>query len=1241
MSKNNLWTIWNNKVEDPGFIHRFFIDEIKIYNRILSGDLRKLDGRVKDLANSFNVSNETFFGFLLGIEPLLKKELKNLNHRDSVKIKIDLHALYGHLSQKLNYEHLVELAGWGSAFEHVEVADVSAQIQTAVEDEASVDNKTMWNSWKSKIQDIDFVHEFFSDEMIIYHWILSQEKPILVGNISELAKYFDVKEETFYGFLLGMTPFVEHDVKTLKNTDSLDISIDLPKLKEHLVSRRTCAHLLALEGWGSVGVGISINTNVQANLNTDTPLVSPVVLPLEQNDIVLDTSCHFDALRAHIFSSPVMKGIIAKLKEDYNRNDYIVFLSLCNGVKRATVVKGIGYNLESAWDAAEENARNLIEIEKFDLVWAKADIVCSTEEISLEKLNNEMINSAYPFFLRKGVALDRNFDIAFLEGEMNGAGLYNYYTSEQLQKNETDPKSQRLNLNAINTHLNASNLAPIANLPKVVTTFMTIGFFCDEAMGIHALHGGHGIEKDRRFINEIDESMAMEVITNVAKSLSNKIEQDGKFVYGYNPVIDGAAYTKNILRHADSVLSFIKAYRITKDDSMIAGIEAGIQHVIDNFIIYKSPDIAFVLDKQTDEIKLGGNGLAVSMLIEYMNCFETDCYLDISRHLANGILALQDKITGIYYHILNGSDFSLKEKSETIYYDGAATYALAQMYTFTKERTYLDAATLSVEDFIKRKYSKYNDHQVTYALNEITKYVSEPRYYEFALECAVDNLTELTKRTRVFITILPLLMASWQTYQRLLKKDIKVEYTTKLDAKRFAAGIFNVAHHLQNAYFYPEQAMYMKLPRKCKGAVYRREGSFQMKTDDIGYFIDGYQMYVAHYSNLRSILSVDSAQSLSKPENEKTNVPEIDSKVTGESLLQIGFLYNSEFVHPERDFFETNGYFKTLFYIATHYGLQLVLFSSDDIDFKTGMVQGTILVNGKPEKCITKIPQIIDNSLLANNRKRGFGDRLEEYAFTIRKSGSNKKTQKHEIYDMLLKDGKYADFLIPTKMVESFEDISQFENEEGIVIKKTDSHQGVSVMHISREKSRYKLILGQEHFDMTKAKLKDYYEKHIKGEKYLVQPFIKSITKHGEPFDVRLQARRTSDESFFVNPYVRIGNPKGIISNYAGGGHTLPFDAFLRANIDEEKRMELKNQIMQLGNEFSKHYANLFDDARIFDIGIDVGITEEDENFKLWIFEVNIYIGGHIYGLGDAKAHCTYFRYLADKLSNGSLAIGR
>jgi hypothetical protein len=294
---------------------------------------------------------------------------------------------------------------------------------------------------------------------------------------------------------------------------------------------------------------------------------------------------------------------------------------------------------------------------------------------------------------------------------------------------------------------------------------------------------------------------------------------------------------------------------MTKDEELIPKLNASIAYLLDGAVEYKDAATAFVVERKADEIKLGGNGVAVIMLTEYMDVFETDEYTDVVRALANGILELEDMETGTYYHVLNFPDYSPKDEYRTVYYDGEATFALARAYSCTGEQKYLDAATAAVENFIAKDYTRYRDHWVAYALNEVTKYVPEPRYYEFALQNISKNLDRIYNQPTSYHTYLELLMVGWQTYARLQKSGIKAEFADSFDTQYLAETIYKRAFHMLNGYFYPEFAMYMKKPYKILDAFFIRHDNFRVRIDDIQHFIGGYYYYTVYFDDILPYLS--------------------------------------------------------------------------------------------------------------------------------------------------------------------------------------------------------------------------------------------------------------------------------------------------------------------------------------------------------------------------------------------------
>ena len=572
------------------------------------------------------------------------------------------------------------------------------------------------------------------------------------------------------------------------------------------------------------------------------------------------------ALKEYIFSETVVNKLRADLRQNPLLDDVIIFLSLCNVQERAIVVKGIGNTLESAWQRAASNAAQIIADKNFDVVWVKADIVNTAEEILTVNLNAKIVEDKYQYFFRQGIALDKSFETAFLEAEVNGNKMISYYTERQIADGQVDYNSIRIQLKNINNYLKTYyGQSEIMTVPEKIVTFTTIGFFCDDDGRVYDLYA-QGLDYGRRVIDLADDKTVETAIINASKYLYNLIQPDGKFIYGYYPIFDNEMTSYNILRHSGSIWSLINLYRMTRDEELIPKLKAAIAYLLEGAIEYKDANTAYVVERKVDEIKLGGNGVAIIMLTEYMDVFETDEYIDIVRCLANGIVELEDQETGEYYHVLNFPDYSRKEEYRTVYYDGEATFALARAYSYTREQKYLDAAMKAVDNFIAKDYTRYRDHWVAYALNEITKYMPEPRYFEFAMQNVEKNLDRIYNQATSYHTYLELLMVGWQTYERLQKSGVMTDYLEGFDTQYFAETIYKRVFHMLNGYFYPEVAMYMKRPYKILDAFFVRHDNFRVRIDDIQHFVGGYYYYTVYFNSIRPFLSEEFLSSINRGE---------------------------------------------------------------------------------------------------------------------------------------------------------------------------------------------------------------------------------------------------------------------------------------------------------------------------------------------------------------------------------------
>lgn len=512
---------------------------------------------------------------------------------------------------------------------------------------------------------------------------------------------------------------------------------------------------------------------------------------------------------------------------------HAVFLSLCNTEERSSVFCGTGADLRSAWSAADEKATAFLTGSNYDPVWVKADVVYTSRVLDDSELNKEVLRARSEFY-RYGIAFDPRYETALLEAELNGAKIYDY-------------DNGGLDFSYLNTYLKKSGRESLEGLPNAYTLFQCKGWLCDENKDVWALRAD-GLDYGRR-AETVDADYALELIMNASAFLEDQIQEDGSFVYGIYPRFDNNINNYNIVRHASTLWSLACRYRLAPDEELAEKMERTIDYMLDQ-VIYDSQGRAYLYEEKSDEIKLGGCGVAVVALTEYMDVFQSDRYAGVCRALGEGILSMLDETSGEYYHVLNG-DFTRKEEYRTVYYDGEATFALCRLYSLTGDPRWLEAAKCAVAHFIAADYTQYKDHWVAYSMNEITKHIPDNQdYYVFALANAQNNLKVIYERDTTYHTYLELLMAAFETYDRAVEHGIAVE---NFDLQMLLDTISVRVDRQLNGYFYPEYAMYMANLQRILNTFMVRHDGYRIRIDDVQHNIGGYYLYFKNYDKLVSL----------------------------------------------------------------------------------------------------------------------------------------------------------------------------------------------------------------------------------------------------------------------------------------------------------------------------------------------------------------------------------------------------
>ena len=441
-----------------------------------------------------------------------------------------------------------------------------------------------------------------------------------------------------------------------------------------------------------------------------------------------------------------------------------------------------------------------------------------------------------PEFFRYGIAFDKNFETALLEAELNGAKILDY-------ENECVDESY------LNTYLKKAGRSTLSSLPDSYVVFKCVGWMCDENDEVYDLISDID-DYGRRKVDTVDKEYAAELVKNASGFLIDQVKDDGSFVYGYYPRFDKTIDNYNIVRHASTLWSLVCQYRMTGNEELVPVIDRAIDYMVENAIVERNDEISYLYEEKSDEIKLGGCGVAVVALTEYMDAFGSDKYKDLAIKLGNGILTMLDQDSGEYYHVLDG-EFIKKEQFRTVYYDGEATFALCRLYSLTSDEKWLNAAKSAVEHFISADYVQYKDHWVAYSMNEITKYVDDERYYTFALRNAQENLDTIYNRDTTYHTYFELLMSTFEIYDRMIERGIHVDYLDNgFDLEYFLRTIYKRADHMLCGYFYPEYAMYMANPNSILDTFMVRHDGYRVRIDDVQHNVGGYYLYYMNYDKL-------------------------------------------------------------------------------------------------------------------------------------------------------------------------------------------------------------------------------------------------------------------------------------------------------------------------------------------------------------------------------------------------------
>lgn len=512
----------------------------------------------------------------------------------------------------------------------------------------------------------------------------------------------------------------------------------------------------------------------------------------------------------------------------------VLFFSFTDGSRRARTLTVTAPTAQEAWDIGSRQAID----SGADARWVRIDWVDAVERRTWAELKAALRTIKRNYF-RLGVSLDPQFEHAFLETELNAnAMLYGGNKTPAAVLNEKNFAIYAARRHGL-TDLTFADEDPI-------WLFTTKGAFVGDDLALHPISDA-GLDTGRRAIEPLDPPQVAHLIEAGSTYLASQVGEDGRFDYGWHPCFDRPIRAYNALRHASTVYAMLEAWEVTGESDLEQAIERALAFLTGELIeTVAIPDMAeeaaFLVDVG-DEIKLGGNAVAILALLKHHALTGCGRSLALAERLGSGILHMQDSRTGAFRHVLTHPSLEVKERFRIIYYDGEAAFGLMRLYEATGDERWLNAVEKAFNHFIAQQHWKAHDHWLSYAVNELTRYRPDDRYFRFGLDNFRTYIDFVLERITTFPTLLELMTAAEAMVSRLRSDPGRRHLLDGIDLPRFFRALDHRAQYLLNGHFWPELAMFFANPAKIAGSFFIRHHAFRIRIDDVEHYLSGLVAY--------------------------------------------------------------------------------------------------------------------------------------------------------------------------------------------------------------------------------------------------------------------------------------------------------------------------------------------------------------------------------------------------------------
>ncbi|WP_162297909.1 YheC/YheD family protein [Halalkalibacillus sediminis] len=280
----------------------------------------------------------------------------------------------------------------------------------------------------------------------------------------------------------------------------------------------------------------------------------------------------------------------------------------------------------------------------------------------------------------------------------------------------------------------------------------------------------------------------------------------------------------------------------------------------------------------------------------------------------------------------------------------------------------------------------------------------------------------------------------------------------------------------------------------------------------------------------------------------------------------------------------------------------LFFFSDEDVDLNDKKILGKFHRQGVWVKETVDFPEVIYN-IFPNTVARQ--SRIErklrrEIPFTSFVIG-DKLTLPFKI----VKQREFAHLLVPFRVITDKKILIDSLKEYGkAVIKPVRGARGENIYFVEEKGDKIKLSERENHVILSYSKFYDWLDEVIfsRNKKHLIQKYIHTRTKTGQPFDFRAHMQKNGEGRWQITKlYPRTGNKKSNQISINRGQPLKDIEDFLKKEFDAEWE-EIFHKLQDTALNLSFHIDKLYGLA-IDELGIDIAI---DKNRRFWIHEANL-----------------------------------